>query len=191
MRLAKVVALALVVLTALAAAATAAPKRGEWTGSETAYRFNGKWVKYSSSQSNSLPVVFKVGRRSRVVGFSLTEFDYACPAEGAGASYSVDPSITGKLRKRKKGFSGHETLVSAGKTLRVKIRGRFVSKRRAKGTVKVSLSGCGVASYESKWKASRTPSGGGGGGGGGGLPGRCSRIVYDADGYAHVEYYDC
>ena len=183
--------LVLVVVTAFAAVSYAAPKRGEWTGSETAYLVNGKYVRYTSSQSIGLPVVFNVKRNSRVVGFRATEFDYACPTEGADASYSVDPSITGKLRKRKNGFSVTDTLVAEGHTLTVKVRGRFTSKRRAKGTLSVDLSNCGQT-YKSKWKANLPKSGGGGGGGAPTRPpNRCSRIQYDADGYAHVVYYDC
>jgi hypothetical protein len=165
--LAKVV-LSLLVLTLVPVAiADARPNRGVWKGSETSgLDHNGNWIRLNDSQS--LRVKFRVKRRSRVSNFSTPRFDYECSA--AGTTHSVPTKVRRLKRHRRGRFSGKRRTTVAGRTLVISVNGQFTSPRRAKGRLKVALSGC-ANSYTTKWKAKgpkrrRRPSGGGGGGGG-------------------------
>ncbi|MBA2343108.1 MAG: hypothetical protein H0V85_06600, partial [Thermoleophilaceae bacterium] len=67
-----------------------------------------------------------------------------------------------------------------GRTFTDSLKGRFTSRRRAKGRYKLRISGCvGVMAAKFRLKKPRPPRppGGGGGGGGGGNP--CGTPVYD------------
>ncbi len=171
---AKVILPVLALMLASAAVADARPNPGKWKGYETSWLGDdGRWNKYSSEDSQQLPLSFRIRRRTRLRSFRATGYDHQCvdTTTGALTKLRVTPRI-GKLKRHRRGrFSGKRVSSVAGRTLVVTVKGRFISPRRARGRLKVKMLGCkGNATLVSKWKAKgpkrrrpRSPSGGGGG----------------------------
>lgn len=172
MKLYAKVALAALALTLVPAAlAEARPNRGVWKGYETAEFINGRYVNFSAAEKETLPVKFRVrGRARRIRNFTATEFEYTC-RNAAGeelAKYDVTPEFR-RLRKHRGGrFSAKVRDNFDGRAFRTYVKGQFSSPRRARGKLKLKVSGCSNP-VATKWRATgprrRRPSGGGGGGG--------------------------
>lgn len=188
--------------------AEAKPNPGKWKGKETSWLDNkGAWHRYDDFTTP--PVSFNV-KQGKASTFKVKSYPYNCDGPLAGqpeAAPVEDPTdyaamaaltirvrpVVGKLKNRGGKFQGQRSTSVAGRTLLAAVTGRFTSKGRARGNLKVTLSGC-VNTYISTWqtkgpkqKRRRTGGGGGGGGGDGGKwkPICHPHIERDADGYAH------